>query len=354
MEGFLIKHGFKKRSTPIALRSQTAAAKKRPNNFDFDNEDYVSRHKKIKIKSKPQSISQEVVISDECFEELTWRDPITQKVYHIDPRSGNSYAREDVPAIVQSPGSQSPPRRTLNPARMGCNHTDTPEWIRKALCANDAFQNAEAAVRSVPSPAPLQRRDAENGKHERRAPWKRQFNKMLSTMPACMHAANDLSTSSFSKRSLEEATVLGQVDSKFIACLLGLENEANEGEVACRGARALVLLDQHAADERIRVERLLKALCLAYLDRHVGEGVERCVLERPAGVLLSRFEHDCLTKNNDMRLAFADWGLELIDTEPASKHIDIEDAYATVYFRTIPKVVSEKVCQCFLFLNPAH
>lgn len=45
--------------------------------------------------------------------------------------------------------------------------------------------------------------------------------------------------------------VIGQVDSKFIAVLLHPKQH-------------LVLFDQHAADERVRVENLFKGKCFSF------------------------------------------------------------------------------------------
>uniref|UniRef100_T2M389 DNA mismatch repair protein Mlh3 n=1 Tax=Hydra vulgaris TaxID=6087 RepID=T2M389_HYDVU len=54
-------------------------------------------------------------------------------------------------------------------------------------------------------------------------------------------------TFSFSKTMLERVVVLGQVDDKFISCVF---SSKDEGDV-------LVLIDQHAVHERIRLEKLL-------------------------------------------------------------------------------------------------
>lgn len=57
-------------------------------------------------------------------------------------------------------------------------------------------------------------------------------------------------TFSFSREYLQSAEVIGQVDNKFIACSILAVNESVDR------ARLLVLVDQHAAHERIRLEQL--------------------------------------------------------------------------------------------------
>ena len=57
-------------------------------------------------------------------------------------------------------------------------------------------------------------------------------------------------TYTFSKENLTKIDVVGQVDNKFIACTLSTVDERK------KYARILLLLDQHAAHERIRLEAL--------------------------------------------------------------------------------------------------
>ncbi|XP_060594266.1 uncharacterized protein LOC132748671 [Ruditapes philippinarum] len=55
----------------------------------------------------------------------------------------------------------------------------------------------------------------------------------------------------FSKKSLKSVKVLGQLDKKFIACLINTEQQGSNTDMTM-----LVLIDQHAAHERIRLEIL--------------------------------------------------------------------------------------------------
>lgn len=59
------------------------------------------------------------------------------------------------------------------------------------------------------------------------------------------------------------AEVIGQVDKKFIACLIA--TKANDG------AWSLVLIDQHAADERVSVESILRELCQGFIENNVQQ-----------------------------------------------------------------------------------
>ena len=348
IEGFLVKHGFKNRSAHGLDSGQPRIAKRK--RFESVQSRTDERPSRKTARHPLTESTNGLVIGDGTTAELTWVDPKTQKAYVIDPRTGNSYAREDGPVDSQAEDKRPMTRRILN-QRNTSKPTKTPEWIRKALCDNEVFSLAESGVRCVPSPAPIQRIDLEDENRSARMPWTKRFNKAFSAVSV----SNDMSSSSFDKRSLEEAHVLGQVDSKFIACLLEVVDGESEGSSNC-DSRALVLIDQHAADERIRVERFLKALCIGYQDRDVGGGVQKRILQTPVPVLLTKFERDRLMENETMRKAFEGWGLDVDVCALSDETTDNDEGYGSVYFTSVPEVVADKVsgsfelCQAFLTL----
>lgn len=98
---------------------------------------------------------------------------------------------------------------------------------------------------------------------------------------------------------------MGQVDCKFIACML-------EGST-------LILIDQHAADERVRVERFLKELCLAFLDYDHEESSpvtepasDTVELDPPVPVLLTHREAAQIVKSKETKKVFERWGVEFV------------------------------------------
>ncbi|CAB4429445.1 unnamed protein product [Rhizophagus irregularis] len=70
---------------------------------------------------------------------------------------------------------------------------------------------------------------------------------------------SNISEHRFCKKDIEQAKVIGQVDNKFIACKLPCTQNIDKDIEEKRNI--LVLVDQHAADERVRIEMLLKEFC---------------------------------------------------------------------------------------------
>ncbi|PHH59073.1 hypothetical protein CDD81_3824 [Ophiocordyceps australis] len=109
-----------------------------------------------------------------------------------------------------------------------------------------------------------------------------------------------------SKSALADAEVIGQVDRKFILVKLPLESvakrtvEANEARVP-----ALVMVDQHAADERCKLEELMAG----YFERKPANGSYEAVvepLEQPMVFEMADQEGEMLQRYHGY---FASWGI---------------------------------------------
>lgn len=100
-----------------------------------------------------------------------------------------------------------------------------------------------------------------------------------------------------SKSSLSEGIVLGQVDQKFIAVVLHTTINLT----------TLALIDQHAADERISVEKVLQELCEGFArdDLSVAE-----LTETQPMIILTQAETRILSQPGVLPL-FKRWGIRL-------------------------------------------
>lgn len=146
--------------------------------------------------------------------------------------------------------------------------------------------------------------------------------------------SSQFSTRTFSCEDLQGSEVISQVDTKFIACVL----RPGEGS-----ERVLTLVDQHAADERVRVERYLKRLCTSFLQNKA----EKHKLEYSSKVLLVRGEAEAIGQPGILS-ALSRWGLcieaHLSDAQHGSTLESIQDSdFYQVDVTAVPDVVSRRV-----------
>ena len=109
-----------------------------------------------------------------------------------------------------------------------------------------------------------------------------------------------------SKTALREAEVISQVDSKFI--LVKLKLAISEAISDLGSNNLLVLIDQHAADERIRIEALWQDLFALAADTPIPtvSGVRTSLLGKPIHFEVSIKESGLLSKYKEY---FAYWGI---------------------------------------------
>ncbi|KAH9850804.1 hypothetical protein C2E23DRAFT_929125 [Lenzites betulinus] len=289
--------------------------------------------------------------------EVLWMDPATGERFIIDTRTGNSYPHvaPSAPALVDTSAAPTERRRiTLGSRTRHSAATNTPAWISDALHANEAYRLTERRILTMPSCAELMERHA----CEPIQPHRHRMTGANAHKEVSWDAPR---LGRFTSADLREARVLGQVDRKFIACVIRRESARRQrlrtGE-DCeddRGAGALVLIDQHAADERVRVERFLRELC----DPSGGEERDNqkagppCVRERvlapPVNVLLTSLEAKTIAESAGVRSAFARWGVQFAP-QIALRQDNItlltpedEPAYAQVAVATVPEVVADKL-----------
>ncbi|KAK4685252.1 DNA mismatch repair protein MLH3, partial [Tremellales sp. Uapishka_1] len=129
----------------------------------------------------------------------------------------------------------------------------------------------------------------------------------------------------FRKSSLATAKIVCQVDRKFVCCIL----DSNDAPFQ----RSLVLIDQHAADERISVECILKELCNGFL----GDQMEVTDVDPDVKIFLSRLESDMLIEGGVPKI-FRRWGIDF-DLPDGSQTGD----YIQIGIRAVPTVLSTRL-----------
>ncbi|KAI8687664.1 MutL-C domain-containing protein [Fusarium keratoplasticum] len=173
------------------------------------------------------------------------------------------------------------------------------KWLQEVIDSweNPVFENVQPSIPSIddtkPPPAPGLSHSCGRSGHAN-----------------IIFDAGSMSLSSrISRQALTEATVISQVDRKFILVKLPLKDAAPGKQ-----SSALVMLDQHAVDERCRLEDLMAD----YFVRH--ESTKQVLpatepLERPLVFEIPLQEHSLLDQNRDR---FAAWGIVYQTPTPRS------------------------------------
>ncbi|KZW04185.1 hypothetical protein EXIGLDRAFT_737842 [Exidia glandulosa HHB12029] len=248
-------------------------------------------------------------------DEIGWRDPATGRMHILDKRTGNTISRED---DETSTAAASRGQRSIVDTRSlrthGKGDAPTPMWIEDVFAGWENPTFRPSAIERCVSTT-VQTTSCITG-HTHRHSCSAHQSDLVSTAPT-----------SFSRDDLRSATVLGQVDRKFVACIL---------------SETLVLVDQHAADERIRVERFLRQLC--------EDGADLQLLEEPVPVLLTKREATLLATNQRFRDAFARWGVRVEanigdDDDDTWQEQRTEQSYVQVWVHSVPQVIADKLLQ---------
>ncbi|ODQ50594.1 hypothetical protein SAICODRAFT_73368 [Saitoella complicata NRRL Y-17804] len=262
------------------------------------------------------------------MELVDWVDPMTNKKYLLDTRTGNTYSSR--PGTARPPSSRpttstsrpltassanpsfatgvkvdrSSLRRTGGSAGRGFAETLVARW------QNPVFGNTELAIPQLSSAAVVETRSSH-------VEISRYF------------SANTSSSKNgfrLTKKALASCVVVAQVDRKFIL----VKMKAEDG-VEVEGEDVLVIIDQHAADERVRVERFFTELCQLDSDQ---EGVRRVILNKRVVVRLSGREGRVLGVWRE-RLAW--WGVIL-----EGKGVKDEEEHVEVVCTHLPPLIAER------------
>ncbi|KAL0580058.1 DNA mismatch repair protein [Marasmius crinis-equi] len=292
--------------------------------------------------------------SSELGSEIVWTDNATGQTFIVDRRTGHSRLRGDCVANSSTPVvATHRERRTLPPPKIGdtSGNLETPDWIRKALEANECYALGEKRIRSLNH---ITRHDQD---HDPDTLPRGQIDRPTTYSFRAIHSSiehgNESMRHSFTREDVRGAVVINQVDRKFVACAF---NGSEEDEMQ---RKTLVLIDQHAADERVRVELLLRDLCFGFLrniDSGLGEqenAVEIRHLTPPVPILLTRVEERRLSSSQEVRDAFWSWGIcfanptqiKALDHGEVADSLDGDDSgsYAQIAVEYIPEVVADKL-----------
>ncbi|CAI6338287.1 unnamed protein product [Periconia digitata] len=283
-------------------------------------------------RDSPQTTTEEV--SDQV---ITLTEPTTKQTFLLNARTGVVLTRRPPTRPLSATHAS-----TLNEYSGRTRLTDRPHTTTTTTTANPWLSAILQTWRN-PVFQPTEKSIEQACSHE----------DLSNLYQASAHAADQFSSitaSKLSKTDLKRAQVLAQLDKKFI--LASMQNSrhksSNRGHGNYNEHKVLVLIDQHAADERIQVEMLLSELCRPPLSNHshaeyrsqLGHRsrVAFVILEKPIRFSLSGQEQQQFIIN---AAKFAAWGI-LFNVE-ASSSIAVSGRQPSVLsVTTLPPAISER------------
>lgn len=247
----------------------------------------------------------------DCDQTLDWKNPISGATVFINARTGlvvepyppkkPRIAASDAKASVPSPPTTADTIAIPDHIRRLTRSVSLPFLSPKSgSWSSDLIKKWENPVFSIPEEGIPQICFAElNAKGSDVLHGRRRHCSDLDIQKAFAQCSTSFSAT-LSKDTLKNSRVISQVDRKFV--LICLEEETQR--LLNEGSELLVLVDQHAADERIRVEGLLASLRSSSTQ-----------LPNPIVFELQVREHGLLAR---CAAHFADWGV-LYDIQPLPK-----------------------------------
>ncbi|KAI9734994.1 MAG: DNA mismatch repair protein [Cirrosporium novae-zelandiae] len=253
---------------------------------------------------------------------ISWTSPVTKAAVLLNSRTG-LVVRDNVQRPLTTPSSRSSfyhggPRISLS--RSSSEPPKTPSanfWIGKFLKSweNPVFEQPELPIPQISveeaiSPTPVGGCKGHCHRWTGSSEWEKSFEDPGISV-----------SRKVSRQGLQNAKIIAQVGEKFI---LTLTNAASEKEVTSQKSESslLILIDQHAADERCRVEALFEELCCPPNDQiknvrsdlNYASDILAIVLEKPITFKVPKREYDLLVKHAQY---FARWGI-LYNATPSS------------------------------------
>lgn len=279
-------------------------------------------------------------------ETIAWNDPVTKKTHLINARTGTVVPPQRLQTNTSALSPTTTRLSTRKSLRMAAKSATvepakTP-WLDGLLQTwdNPVFKPSEQGIQQMSLQGDLKdggnRHTQHSHTHCSSFDMQKAFSNAGST-PARL-----------SKDALRGAEVISQVDKKFI--LVRMAGSSADYD-AISTTDIMVLVDQHAADERIQVEALLSGLCNPpqsglhsnyQSDLGVSSLTDFVIFEKPLQFAVSPHEH---THFETFAASFASWGI-LYDTRsaaaPKSAPDMVERDKCKLLVKAVPPVIAER------------
>ncbi|PUU78916.1 hypothetical protein B9Z19DRAFT_981062 [Tuber borchii] len=267
---------------------------------------------------------------DEFFE---WRNPVSQKTYTVNSRTGNTVTAEG-PA----------PGRSI--VRMGMKRPSSGDSFLGRRLDEDGNSSKRARTEPLSEPKKPPGPFIENLLKTWRNPVFKPTDAPIpqitlhtsKIVPGCAHPATNspfFETTStlgkLTKTGLRNAEVISQVDKKYILIKMAGITPSSSPDPS----GLLVIVDQHAADERVRVEALFAELCSS---EERSRGDQTGTLGGSLAYKISHREAELFTRH---RASFSEWKIHyIITTSRGEKKGGPEENSLTII--SLPEMVSDR------------
>ena len=257
-------------------------------------------------------------------EALRWIDPLNGSITLVDSRTGNILPNQGGRAGLRPDSQRLSLRPSTNTSTLSLTSRKDVTWIREFLKGwkNTVFEPSDSRI-----PRANLTNNACRGTNQH--------------IPESL----ELKTQRLNKTALSSCTVIGQVDTKFILTTMSSTCFASEDDMENqRTSKILVLVDQHAADERCKVEKLFLDLCergsksdyILPSCQNQSFRIKRTQLLQPVRFEASEQEAALFVAQRD---TFLKWGI-IFDTDLQRKHDSNDEPVIIVH--EVPMVIAER------------
>lgn len=276
---------------------------------------------------------------------IEWTNPATKLATLVDPRTG--FVLPPKPLTLSKRATKQVTQTETSDRNILVGTSNTTPWVKDLVekWKNPVFELTERPIPKLPDISDMLGIDIKAGGHH--------CDHGLSTVSlGSYHEASALGLRGrVSKDALRRAELVSQVDSKFILVKVPfnqVQDDRTETQTSTTSS-CLVLVDQHAADERCRVEGLMKdyfARGTTKVGGNIWEAVTE-VLPKPLVFELSRQDRDVLCRSQEH---FAHWGICYdVETPGASRSLGSKmpktkgiGPKAQVAVRSLPPAILER------------
>ncbi|KAF2273216.1 uncharacterized protein EI97DRAFT_461289 [Westerdykella ornata] len=278
---------------------------------------------------------------------ITWTDPRTKTAISLNARTGclvsrhgapMRHDRHDLNASSGHAAQSSQQLRLRERARPVAEQGNT--WLAGLLQSwnNPIFSPCEQPIQQICVEEPNRKAD---GYHQ-----SRHFHSTHVARTRLLNGSMVSSGCKLSREGLQGAEVIAQLDKKFVLVKMAISSQGLSYELP--NVNVLVLIDQHAADERIKVEALFAELCAVEPETrnqycsNLGHRsrVAVTILEKPMHFTITVQECQLFITH---AISFAAWGILFDISEIDSATIlDPDRERRTISVTALPPAISER------------